>query len=185
MSSFSQLNRPGRCIKVCLKNISYCLIALTGQKKKSLKAKVENVLKCLLRVDYFPSELTNTFRIGTWLCTFCHITAQRFAQRFLILEDILQKHYITLYYKKAQILHLFNMKTEKSTEIFQKEKHIDTKIFIAKWWIKDEVMRDKDYTHETRAAVLINQCKLNGSWASLENVVSTSNRGDNSLFCLI
>lgn len=49
------------------------------------------------------------------------------------------------------------MKTEKSTEVFQKEKHIDTKIFIAKRQIKDEVLRDKDYTHKTRAAVLINQ----------------------------
>lgn len=41
--------------------------------------------------------------------------AQRFARCFLILEDILQKHYITLYYKKKHkfLIHLFNMKTEK------------------------------------------------------------------------
>lgn len=49
------------------------------------------------------------------------------------------------------------MKTEKSREVFQKEKHTDTKIFIARRRIKDEVLRDKDYTHKTRAAVLINQ----------------------------
>lgn len=46
--------------KVCLKDISYCLIVLAGPKKpkKTLEAKVENVLKCLLRVNYFPFELT-------------------------------------------------------------------------------------------------------------------------------
>lgn len=119
--------------------------------------------------------------------SFCPITAQWFTQCFLILEDILQKHYITLHYKKKHkfFINLFNMKTEKSIEVFQKEKHIDTKIFIAKRQIKDEVLRDKDYTHKTRAAVLINQWKLNGSWAPLKNVVSTSKRGNNSLFCLI
>lgn len=94
-------------------------------------------------------------------------------------------HYLILQKGRKYFIYLFNMKTEKSTEVFQKEKHIDTKIFIAKRWIKDEVLRDKDYTHKTRAAVLINQWKLNGSWASLKNVVSISNRGDNSLFCLI
>lgn len=45
--------------KVCLKDISYRLIVLAGLKKKTtLEAKVENVLKCLLRVNYFPFELT-------------------------------------------------------------------------------------------------------------------------------
>lgn len=66
-------------------------------------------------------------------------------------------HYFILQKEHKFFIHLFNMKTEKSTEVFQKEKHTDTKIFIAKRRIKDEVLRDKDYTHKTRAAVLINQ----------------------------
>lgn len=94
-------------------------------------------------------------------------------------------HYLILQKKHKFLIHLFNMKTEKSTEVFQKGKHIPTKIFIAKRWIKDEVLRDKDYTHKTRAGVLINQWQINGGWAPLKNVVSTSKRGDNSLFCLI
>lgn len=105
---------------------------------------------------------------------------------FFILEDILLKHYINLYYKKctnSSFIYL-TWKLKKSTEVFQKGKHTATKIFIAKRWIKDEVLRDKDYTHKTRATVLINQWKINGSWAPLKNVVSTSKRGDNSLFCL-
>lgn len=57
MSSFSQLNWAGSCTKVCLKDIFYCLIALTGQQQAPV-AKVENVLNCLLRVHDFPSEWT-------------------------------------------------------------------------------------------------------------------------------
>lgn len=69
------------------------------------------------------------------------------------------------------------MKTEKNPiKVFQKEKITDIKIFIAKWWMKDELLRNKDYTHETSAAVLINQLKLNGCWVPLKNVVSTSKR---------
>lgn len=187
MSSFSQLNWPGRCFKVCLKNISYCLIALTGQ-KKTLEVKVENVLKCLWRVDYFPFELTIKLIQNRHMVmySFCPRTAQWFAHCFLILEDILQKHDITLYYKKGANTSFIYLiwKLKKALKSFRK-KNTQTQRFIAKRWIKDEVLRDKDYTHKTRAAVLINQWKLNGSWASLKNVVSISNRGDNSLFCLI
>lgn len=76
------------------------------------------------------------------------------------------------------------MKTEKSIEVFQKEKHTDIQIFTAKQWINDEVLRDTDYTQETDAAALMNQQKLNGCWVPFKNGGSTSNRGDNSLFCL-
>lgn len=151
---------------------------------------IENALKCLLWVNYFPFELTIKLILNrqTIMYYFCPILAQWFAQCFLILEYILHitktLHYFILQKEHKFFIHLFNMKTEKSTEVFQKEKHTDTKIFIAKRRIKDEVLRDKDYTHKTRAAVLINQWKLNGSWAPSKNV-STSKRGDNSLFCLI
>lgn len=64
--------------KVCIKDISYCLIALTGEKKKSLEAKVENVLKCLFRVNYFPFELTIKLILNrhTIMYSFCPIMAQ-------------------------------------------------------------------------------------------------------------
>lgn len=178
----SQLHWPpgcSKCSKVCPKHIFYWLIAPTGQ-EQALEAKVEKFLNCLLWVDYFPFELTiKLIQNGhTITYSFCSVMAQWFAQCCLILEDTLQKH-------SKLFIHLSNTKTEKSTEVFQKEKHRDSKIFIAKWWIKDEVLRDKDYKHETSAAVLINEQKLNGCWVPLKNVVSTSNRGDNSLFCLV
>lgn len=76
------------------------------------------------------------------------------------------------------------MKTERSIEVFQKEKHPDILIFTAKQWINDEVLRDTDYTQETDAAALINQQKLNGCWVPFKNRGSTSNRGDNSILPL-